>query len=189
MPSCPSVSFTFSDIEYLLSLTRKIFSYIDFFFFFILGGKSSLSRKTENHVSRSLPPPVSEESIIDPSLSSQDQIAALQTRNKQLQKLLKQLDNHSQDQDTEIEKMKKELQELKSEKKKWITKTDELSKQNQTLEDENQLMTQRLVEIGEELANTKIERDSFDTMLKCLNDELVASEQRHRKHTGNSPNS
>ena len=84
--------------------------------------------------------------------------------------------------------MKKELEELKSEKKKWIAKTDELSKQNQDLEDENQLMTQKLVEIGEELTNTKIERDSFDTMLKCLNDELVASEQRHRKHTGNSPN-
>lgn len=166
-----------------------IYCYDDGVFHMTSGGKNSLSQKTENHVSRSLSPPVSEEPVIDPSLPSQDQIAALQTRNKQLQNLLKQLDDHSQDQDTEIEKLKKELEELKSEKKKWKAKSDELSKQNQALEDENQLMTQKLVEIGEELTNTKIERDSFDTMLKCLNDELVASEQRHRKHTGSSPNS
>ena len=119
---------------------------------------------------------------MDSSLPSQDQLAALQIRNKQLHDLLQQLDKHSQDQDSELEKIKAENAKLTSQK-------DVFEKQNQGLETENQLMSQRVVELEEQLANSKAERDSLDTMLKYLNDELVASEQRNRKHTGSGSSS
>ena len=144
---------------------------------------------TEKLPDASLTLPDYQETPIDPSLPSQDQLAALQTRNKQLHDLLQKLDKHSQNQDSEFEKLKAENVKLKSEKEQWTSQKDVVEKQNQDLETENQLMSQRVVELEEELTNSKSERDSLDTMLKYLNDELVASEQRNRKHAGSGSSS
>ena len=139
------------------------------------------------HHSLALPSP--EETVVNPNSSSQEQIAALLAKNKQLHKLLEQLDNHSQVQGSQLEELKAELDELKTEKEKLKSQTENLGKTNQAFETETQQLSQRVVELEEELTNTKIERDSFDTMLKCLNDELIASEERHRKQAGSNTNS
>ena len=66
---------------------------------------------------------------------------------------------------------------------KWISQKDVLEKHNQVLETENQLMSQRVDELEEQMVNSIAERDCLDTMLKYLNDELVASELWQRKQT------
>ena len=158
---------------------------------FISGSKSrsiTSAKPTERLPLASLTLPTYQETPIDPSLPNQDQLAALQSKNKQLHDLLERLDKHSQDQDSELEKLKVELDKLKSEKKQWTAQKEVIEKENKVLEMDNQQMSQRVVELEDELTNSKIERDSLDTMLKYLNDELVASEQRNRKHTGSSSN-
>ena len=140
--------------------------------------------------------PSPEEIVVNPNLSSQEQLEALTAKNKQLHKLLEQIDNHSQVQGSQLNELIAELEEMKTEKEKWKTEkeklkseNEKLGKANEALEADSQLMSQRVVEIEEDLKNTRIERDSFDTMLKCLNDELIASEERHRKQAGSNQGS
>ena len=123
------------------------------------------------------------QTLLDPALPIQDQLENLQTGNKQLHDLLQKLDKHSQDQDSELEILKIENSKLRAERDEWTSQKDVFEKHNEVLETENQLMSQRVDELEEQVVYSIAERDALDTMLKYLNDELVASELRQRKQT------
>ncbi|XP_060600792.1 bridge-like lipid transfer protein family member 3B isoform X2 [Ruditapes philippinarum] len=126
------------------------------------------------------------------------------SQNEQLKILCEKLDNHSQKQDTELEKLKKEnerLVDLEDENKKLreklksfamssgpsLDEMEDLRKVNADLESENATMMERVVTLQEELDDAKREKESLLSTLQLMQEELIASEQyRQRNNSTNS---
>ncbi|KAL4224791.1 UHRF1 (ICBP90) binding protein 1-like [Mactra antiquata] len=136
----------------------------------------------------------------------QTKISRIENQNKQLKLLSEKLDEHSQSQEKELDRLhdiEQKFLDIQAENEQLCDKlklfalssgeslddTMDLRKCNSNLEEENNMLMERIVTLNEELSDVKQEKQSLVSTLQLLQDELMASEKhRHRRNTDNSNN-
>lgn len=134
-----------------------------------------------------------------------NKVLMIKSQNVQLKIMCEKLDNHTQNQECELEKLrvaneqfediKKENQLLREKFKTFamssgqsLDEMDDLRKVNSDLEQENNTLMERVVALEEDLNDMKMEKESLLSTLQMMQEELIASEQyRQRTHSANSP--